>query len=334
MKRQFKIMIVFILLIMAVPFCAYIKADKLPGPVPGKSSAPAKSKALNTADGELTVWDHNAGKTFTISMKEYIKGVVFAEMPVSFEKEALKAQAVIAHTYTLRVMANEQKSPSEDLKGAMISTDSSRHQAYLSEEAAKEKFGENYDSYYKKVSECVEPVLSEVLTYQNEPIIAAFHAISSGSTEDAKNVWGEEVPYLVKTESEGDLLSPGFENALTLTVDEVKNILNKNYPDIAYTDDKASWFAVAESTPSEYVKTVNVLNKQLTGQEVRTLFGLKSSNFTISFADEKFTFTTKGYGHGVGMSQYGADYMARQGKNYKEILSHYYPDTMLTTLQS
>lgn len=281
---------------------------------------------------QISVYLHQEDRVEQIPLAQYLKGVVMAEMPATFHPEALKAQAVIAHTYMLRVMANEQKNPSKALKGASISSDPGKHQAYLSEEALKGKYGGNYDEYYEKISACVDEVVAEVLTYEDQPIVAAFHAISAGKTEAAKNVWGTEVPYLVKTESTGDLEAPSFENSTKFSADEVKKVLGKAYPDLKFSDKPSDWFGKPAYTASGYVASIEVLGENLEGVEVRKLFDLKSANFTVSVKENQFIFTTKGYGHGVGMSQYGADYMARNGSSYQEILAHYYPKTTLVKI--
>lgn len=337
MKHHIRWIFLFCAAMLALPFAALFRTpaaeEALAATVTESPSAPAAEEAdtggQEPEDSQITIYNMDTESVETLPMTDYLCGVVMAEMPASFEEEALKAQAVLAHTYALRVAANEAESPSPDLQGASISTDPGRHQAYLSEEEARETYGEAYDTSYQKIRKCVESVADEILTYQGEPIIAAFHAISSGNTEAAENVWGEAVPYLVPCESEGDPLSPAYEDSLTLTTEEVKKILSEAYDGITFPDDEASWFEVTETTPSGYAAQVRVLDQELTGQELRSLFGLKSSDVTITYADGKFTFSTRGYGHGVGMSQYGADYMARQGSSYQEILAHYYPDTTL-----
>lgn len=337
MKRHINLFLFFIIAIAVIPFTALLRTGASPEaslPAAAGTSSSSEEPGAAPIEDEITVYLSDQKKTQTLSMKDYLVGVVTAEMPATFEKEALKAQAVLAHTYTLRVMANEEKSPSDDLKGASISTDPSRHQAYCSEEEAKKKYGDHYEEYHSKIESCVNEVMNQILTYEDEPIIAAFHAISAGNTEAAENVWGQEVPYLVPAESEGDLLSPSYEESLTLTTAEVKKLLTEKYEDLTFTDQEKEWFQITDITPSGYVATVTVLGKEMTGQDFRTLFGLRSSDFSISFKDDKFTFTTKGYGHGVGMSQYGADYMARQGSTYQEILAHYYPKTTLSDLSA
>ena len=280
----------------------------------------------------IKVYFHKEDKVKELPMKEYIKSVVCAEMPASFEEEAIKAQAVIAHTYTMHIINAKAENPDESLKGGQISTDPGVHQSYLSPEEIKEKYGKHYAEYWNKISNCTNEVFDEILTYENEPIIAAFHSVSSGRTESAQNVWGREVPYLVSVSSEGDPLSPHYKDEKKLSKKEVTEILQKLYPDLDYQQKEEEWFQIQSNTPSGYVDKITVLGQELTGVQVRSIFDLKSADFSVAYQDGNFLFTTKGYGHGVGLSQYGADYLASQGKNYQEILSHYYPGTTLTSL--
>ncbi len=347
MNKQFRLSVISIGLVIAIPFIAIGKDN---GYLQEKSenyaqavsyqSKPNNSETDNTTpdnnisgiDSEICIFNHLTNETENILMSDYIKGVVCAEIPYSYSDEAIKAQAVIAHTYALRIIAGELKSPTESLKGGVISTDPNVHQSYYSKEQIKELYKDDYEQKYSRISNLVDSVFNKVITYEDEPIIAAFHAISSGSTESSENVWGQNVAYLVPAESSEDISSPNYESSVTFTLQEVKNILYQNYPDIIFTSDKENWITISEYTSSGYVKTVNVLNKTLSGQQFRSIFSLKSACFEVSFNDDTFTITTKGYGHGVGLSQYGANAMANEGKTYEEIIAHYYPNTVIENI--
>lgn len=344
MKKYLQFLAIILVVMLGVPAVALLGSSKNLQENPpdlSVSSAPSspqpepdqgKKEPTAQANPTIEILNHTTQKKESLSMKDYIKGVVCAEMPASYETEALKAQAVIAHTYTLRMIANQLKSPNPELQGAQISTDPAHYQAYISEADAKTKFGEKFDAVWGKITTCVEEVFHQIITYDNEPILAAFHAISAGNTEAAQNVWGKQLPYLVPAESKNDELAPNFKNTVSLTQDQVKDILYQNYPDISFSEDASQWLSITSNTASGYVDNIKILNKQATGQDVRKLFGLKSANFTIAFNSGNFTFTTKGYGHGVGLSQYGADSLAKEGKNYQEILAHYYPQTKLEAI--
>ncbi len=298
-------------------------------PVVDESAEPPDNSSAN---GSISVYNHSNGAVEQMSISDYIIGVVCAEVPVSYEVEAIKAQAVIAHTYALRIMAGEIANPTQELLGAHISTDPAKHQAYYSPEQIKERYGENYDEYYKKMSDCVNAVINKAITFNDAPILATFHATSSGVTEDAQNVWGEHVPYLIPTISPENTEDGEFFTTYDFSIEQVQSIILAAYPNSIFSDDKNSWMSVLSRTTSDYVGSVSILGQIVSGQDFRSLFELKSANFTIAFADDIFTITTKGYGHGVGLSQSGANIMAQQGSTYAEILSHYYPGTTLSDI--
>jgi len=268
--------------------------------------------------------DADTGEIMALTPEAYLKGVVAAEMPASFHTEALKAQAIAAHTYALRQIGEELADPSPELEGAYLSTDPAHYQAYLSDGELREMWGENFSLYDKKITEAVEAVRDQVMTYQGEPIIAAFHAVSPGYTESAENVWGQKVDYLIPVESEGDALSPSYEREVTVSAQEAEALLLARFPDADLPEDPSGWFDVLERSPSGTVLTLLAGDRELTGREAREVFSLPSADFTVSFDGGTFVFSCTGAGHGVGMSQYGADYLARQGYTCEEILSHYY----------
>lgn len=274
-------------------------------------------KILNEATGEVDV----------VSAREYVIGAVASEMPASFGREALKAQAVAAYTYALRRSANEKISPTESLKGADFSADPQKYLGYMTEEIAQKRFGDNFTLYWGIVEKAVDEVFGEVIVYENEPIAAVYHSMSSGTTEAAETVWQSPMPYLVPVESYGDTLAPNYEQKKVISADEVKALVYDNTDVTELPSKKSEWFTLGERTKSGTLIEVDIGGVTVTGAEARRIFGLRSANFTVSYANSQFTFTTIGYGHGVGLSQYGADYMARQGSDYKEILSHYYPNT-------
>ena len=261
----------------------------------------------------------------TSEFENYIIGVVAAEVPANFETEALKAQAVAARTYALRKILQNNLSE--------IDT-ADMGQAYNTIDDMKAKWGTNFDKYYDKIQSAVLSTEGEILVYDNEPILAVFHSTSSGKTESAENVWGSSVDYLVSVDSVGDTQAPDYTYEEYFTKEDLVGRLQAAYPDLIFTDAPIlQQIQIAERTDAGYVKYVQTGNRLLSGKEFREALGLRSSDFTLSESDGMITVTTKGYGHGAGMSQYGAEYMAQQGSTYKEILSHYYPGTTLT-LQS
>jgi len=279
---------------------------------------------LRTSDGEV----------YDIPVRDYVIGAVCAEMPALFSTEALKAQAVAAHTYAVRQALYERNNHTDDLCGADFSDDSSRFQAFFSEDEIRERYGENFDEYYGKVAEAADSVIDEILVYRDEPIIAAFHSMSSGITESALNVWGTQTDYLVPAESPDDTEAPGFEEEYSFTADEIRSRLQTNYSGIQLDSDCSKWFEITSVSSSGTVLKMNAGDKEITGYDLRQLLSLRSASFTIDYsADKGFSITTRGYGHGVGMSQYGANSMAESGKDYREILLHYYSGTEIISVK-
>ncbi len=289
-----------------------------------ETAAPAQN-----AEQPYLVLDTASGEVMEVPVREYVIGAVCAEMPASFEPEALKAQAVAAHTYAYRLALLAQAGTDESMKGAYFSNDSSRYQAFFTDEEIREAFGKNYEEYHRKIEDAVDAVLGEILLYEEEPIIAAFHAMSGGRTESAAHVWGTDVPYLVPVDSQSDLDAPLYEQTVVFSAQEVRTMLEEARNGLMLGGEPEKWLSVAEVSDSGTVLRLNAGSSIFTGQEVRSLFGLRSAAFSVEYTEEGFAFTTKGYGHHVGMSQYGANAMAQTGKTYREILLYYYPGAVI-----
>lgn len=271
----------------------------------------------DTVSGEtFTVKLTEKNKTVKLSAYEYICGVVGAEVPAEYELETLKAQAVAAYTFALkRKQAN--KSKKYDITDS-ISTD----QAFISDSDAKKEWGSNYDKYKEKIGSAVKAVLGQRLTYNGELILSVYHDISSGRTESAANVWGGDYPYLVSVESAGDVLSPDYLSEVTVTAEGLKAALTSFK--ITFSEDADTWLGEKKTTDTGTVLSVPICGVTVSGSELRSALGLRSANFDVAFSDGAFTFSVRGNGHGVGMSQYGAQFMALQGSSYTEILKWYY----------
>ena len=235
-------------------------------------------------------------------LEEYVVGVVAAEMPAAFPEEALKAQAVAARTYQVRQM-QEQGS-----KNVLYDVG----QAYIGEREQKEKWGENTAFYQEKIRRAVRETAGEVMTYEGELILAAFHAQSAGRTEDAAQVWKESVPYLKSVDSSADRDAPSHETEVFFSAEEMERTLGKGE------------VQVLSRTAAGYTEKVQVGEKVISGREVREALGLRSSCFSVEKEGDGYLFTVLGYGHGVGMSQYGAAFLAEEGKTYRQILEYYY----------
>ncbi len=283
------------------------------------TAAMQNSKSPNTSaelhSTSFTVLNCEDNSITEISTDEYIFGVVAAEMPALYEPEALKAQAVAAYTFALRRKAENIEKPYD------ITTDHTTDQSYITKEKARKNWGNNADTYIQKIEKAVKDVKDCVILYDGKIITSVYHAISGGKTEDSINVWGVSLPYLKPVSSVGDTLAENYTSKTEFTTEELKNKLNGTV-EIKATNQNE--FKDIIRTPSGTVKTVTVNNKKIPGAAIRSALDLRSSNFEISYANNKYTFTVYGYGHGVGLSQNGANYMAKQGFNYKEILTHYY----------
>lgn len=249
---------------------------------------------------------------------EYVCGSVAAEMPLAYHEEALKAQAVACYTNALR-LKNSAKSTAE----YDISDDSSIHQGYLSRDERKDKWGDDFEKYETKLENLVKQVEGTAIYYDNNLCIAAFHAICSGKTESAENIWGQAVPYLVSVKSSGDKLSPNYSSTVVFDKNEFEKY-GKALEVGEGIDSLKSIIAIKEKSKAGTVLKATVNGKEYSGEEIRKAFSLKSAVFTVKCTKSTVTFNVTGYGHGVGMSQYGADFMARQGSTYEEILKHYY----------
>ncbi len=314
--------------IPAIPAC--LSGDTVS--VPEKSSSDVIMKEYifdetnipEISDEPYKVLDISSGQVLDVSVRDYVIGAVCAEMPASFEPEALKAQAVTAHTYAERQRITEKESPSSELCGADFSNDTSKYQGYFTDSQIKHYFGDNYEEYYKKISSAVDEVLPYILTFNEEPAIAAFHSMSSGKTESAENAWGTPVEYLVPVDSSYDTSAPRYMEEVSIDKAFLKNCLETSFEGITLSDNMTEWVIPAEISDSGTVLTVRAGDMTVTGNDIRTALGLRSADFEVEYTDDKAVFTTKGFGHGVGMSQYGANAMASEAKTGREILEHYY----------
>jgi stage II sporulation protein D len=304
---------------MAVLPLALLK-DNANTPTPERADkTPATTQhQLEKAD-TITVFRSTEGKNVEIDMFEYVCGSVAAEMPLAYEEEALKAQAVACRTNALRL-----KNSGSNLENAHISDDTTVHQGYISPAQRKEKWGDEFEKYEAKLKSVVKAVDGQCLYYNDQLCVAAFCALSSGKTENAENLWSEEVPYLKSVISEGDTLSPRYSTTASYTKNEFISCLKKNGKPTKGIADLSDAVKIKKKSKIGTVLKMKIGSVELSGEEVRRIFSLNSPVFEIECTKNKATFSVKGRGHGVGMSQYGADFMARQGNSYEEILKHYY----------
>ena len=256
--------------------------------------------------------------TLSIDKNEYILGVVAAEMSAENNIEALKAQALAAYTFAYRKHIQSSKANSE----YDLTNDSTLDQSYIDEEGRKTKWGEKFTENENKIKQAIEAIDNQLIVYNGEPILAAYHAISAGKTETAKNVWGTDYPYLQSENSVCDLLSSNFYSEVSVGVDDfTKKITELG---VQISGDTENIIGKCNKSPSGTVLNIELCGSKITGAKIREAFDLRSAAFDLVFKNNNFVFTVSGYGHGVGMSQFGANYMAMQGSDYKEIITTYY----------
>ena len=268
---------------------------------------------------KVKVWLHKQKKTVTVTHAFYLMSVLAKEIDIHAPDEALKAQAVCIETFLKRTAAALQDKPYD------ISDDPAVHQAFLTQKALKDFWGEDYEKNYKKLQKILTAVDGEYLRYQGEVILAAYHSCNAGKTESAANYWGKDYPYLISVASPGDTLTPFYRQSVSLSAKSFQAKLGTlSDKAFSFSDSPSDWLGEIRFTPAGTVSQMEVAGVTLSGREVRSALGLKSAFFTPIYRDGKFIFEVSGYGHGVGLSQEGAKYLAKLGFDYKQILTHYY----------
>ncbi len=270
--------------------------------------------------GTIKLLHTDTNEVEEVALDTYLCNVVSAEMPVDFEREALKAQAIVARTYTIYKINNKKHD------NADICDDSSCCQAWISKEDRLARWDGDKEAKWNKIEECVKETQGKIITYNHEPINAFFHSNSGGKTELPVDVWGggSNMPYLQVVETAGEDGYTQYNSEVELTNEEILEKLKEKYADIQIDFNNEEDIKILEYTSSGRVKTIKFGNHEISGTEARSIFGLRSTNFELAKEDGKIKFTVIGYGHGVGMSQTGADSMAKSGRTAEEIINHFY----------
>ncbi len=277
----------------------------------------------------VKVYMSDTGEVRTIALEEYVLGVVLSEMPAAFEDEALMAQSILARTYVISKKFNScSKSDKADI------CDTVHCQAYTSPEEKKKEWGSKGDEYYEKIKSDVEKTKGLVVSYEGAIIkYPQYFAISSGRTEEAESVFSMDIPYLQSVESPGEEEAPKYESSITYSKNNFINVLKNNLGVSGLTlNNLESMIEILSRNTGDTVKEIKIGTSILTGIEFRQIFGLNSANFSISFNGDNVVIDCRGYGHGVGMSQWGANAMAKNGKNYREIIKHYFQGSDIINL--
>ena len=328
MKRILSISIIIVMAAMILPlaFAPSIPAagDELQPPDADGGYSGAEM------DSEVQVRLLRGDQVENIDLHSYLVGVVAAEMPASFEEEALKAQSIAARTYTLYKMLVKPESHVD----ADVCDDYTCCKAYADEAELREKWGDNFDTYWAKIERAVTETDGKVLAFEGEPILAAFHSSSYGMTENCEDVWGSSLPYLVSAdtpENEEDV--PNYISSVRISEQEFTEGILSVYPEAVFSENTEEWIQDIQRSDTGRVMSLRTGGAVLEGTQIRSLFGLRSTNFDISFEQGEIVFTVRGYGHGVGMSQYGANAMAKDGATCVSILSNYYNGAELTDIR-
>lgn len=298
--------------------------------IPAAAAENKEEGALNTSaptvlsakSDMLSVFSEKTGEITELSIEEYTLYAILAELPRIPDTEALKAQAVAARTYAARRILS---GGDESIGGAHISDDPEKYQICLTDEQARSLYGADFDSAFSSAQAAAALTEGEILTYNGLPIVAAFHTASTGMTEASENVWGIPEPYLIPVLSEWDKTSPYYGAEYEFTSAEIFARISSEYENAKKDMDIST-----DVTPTGTVKTVTICGVALTGERLAQMLSLPSAAFTVSADESAACFTVNGSGHLAGMSMYGADCMAKEGYDYREILAHYYPGTEIS----
>lgn len=329
MRKVLLYLIIFVLICFFLPVIFTPRSEKVSKAIENKENVNEENQITESTYDyknykEITLYHTETKNTEKIPLDEYLYGVVSAEMPASFEEEALKAQAIVARTYTLYKIQNSGGKHKEN--NADICDSASCCQAWITKEDRLSKWNEEErESNWNKIVNAVNNTQGKIITYDGKVINAFFHSNSGGKTESPINVWGgSNYPYLQAVQTDGEDAYSQYKSEVTLSKDDFVEKIKEEHKDFKIDFAKEDCIKIKEYTEGDRVKTIQIGNLELTGVEVRNIFSLRSANFKFSIDGDNIKFDVIGYGHGVGMSQTGADSLAKQGKNCEEIIKHYY----------
>ncbi|MEG0751732.1 MAG: stage II sporulation protein D [Oscillospiraceae bacterium] len=329
MKNKIGLFIAFALLIAIAPALSLINFGG------GTAHFPAAAEKDPTAfQGiELIVLDEGTDKLLTLSERDYAIGAVMSEMPASYEVQALEAQAIACRSYARHIKALRDKEPLKQLKGGVFAINTAKLEGYISPDQAKARFGSSYAKYSEKITAAVDETIDEILTFDGAPIAACYHAISPGKTENSENVFTSALPYLVSVDSSFDTTAKGYESAVKLPPAELEDMIRTADSSFKTSGDPSTWLGTLRASEAGTVLELELCSRKFTGPELRKHLNLRSAAFSVEYSDNAFVFTVHGYGHGVGMSQNGANELAKRGADHAAILAHYYKGAELTSPQ-
>ena len=321
-RQSIAVSAVLMVLLFALPLAVIVPfREELFGGERAADETEGEPFVPGEADGGVTLRVLDGEEVREMTLGEYLVGVVRAEMPASFQQEALKAQAVAARTYTLyKIQTGGNHGDTAD-----ICTDSTCCQAYISEERARSNWGDSADDYEAKIEAAVRETDGQAILYGGSPILAVFHSSSAGLTRAAGEVWLNDLPYLQAVESpEAADSIPNYYSRAEFTAEEFRTKFLAAHPEADLSGGMETWLKDAVTDSAGSVATLSVGGVTVKGSELRSILGLRSACFEWEVQGGKLVFFVTGYGHGVGLSQYGANRMAAEGAGYQEILTHYY----------
>ena len=330
MKHVIYYIIVIIIIIVLIPLLIVKGCSSTP-----QEEAPPKKKVESI---KVKVYISSEDRIQEMDLEEYVKCVVAAEMPADFELEALKAQAVAARTYVYARMKKIYTPKDDSHKDADICTDHTHCQAWISRQDAMKKWGIfKANNNWKKVERAVAETEGTIIIHDGKIVNPVFHSSSGGKTENSEDVWeGVEVSYLRSVPSAGEEVAPNYIYTVTMKNEEFIEAVKKEYPDVIFEKENIlEEIEILGHTEGGDVKTIRIGNIEMKGTDLRKILSLRSANFEIeALGDDSVKITTIGYGHGVGMSQWGANHLAKIGGNYEEIIKYYYSGVELTTIEN
>lgn len=313
MKDYLKVSAIFVVILLFTPMIIVNIGKSVNKP---SLTYAIRQETVGTARNDITfnICSAKTNSKSNVEGFDFICGVVAGEVPAEFDDDALKAQAVAAFSYCCYQKTHEPDGY----------IDTGLEVAYLPENEAKKLWGTKFEERWSKIARAVSEVYGKALFYDGSVIKSNFCDMSSGTTESSADVFNEDLPYLVEVESSSDKLEKNYETKLTLSLSQFKSAVKKAYPEAKFDGNPSGFLSDIKRSSAGGVITAKLCGKKFTGLEIRSIFGLRSTNFTLEYNNGKFTFDVKGYGHGVGMSQRGAQYMALHGSSWQDILKWYY----------
>lgn len=284
-------------------------------------------------DEPVLLYDAGTNSVIEVSLYEYLVGAVSSEMPASYNTEAFKAQAVACHSYLLASRPVNAQKP--QMLGGWISVNPQRHEGYITAEIQKNIWGDAFEENRARIEQAVAEVINLVAAYNGEVALTTYYAISCGQTQNSEDVWLTALPYLTSVDSTLDLTAEQYETTVSFTAQEMYDRLRVNFAGLDFGGEPQNWLKSPVHNAAGYAAEIVTQNGvTVNAMDFRTALGLRSTALDITYENNLFNITCRGYGHGVGMSQYGANAMAQCGKSFDEILLHYYPGIYLAEIKA